>query len=69
MFGLTALFSALARLTRSVNTSADLFTAANERMASLLIIDSPTDLPALPAPEAEAVPAKVGRNGRVKATV
>ena len=39
MFGLSAFFNALARLTSSVNTSADLFNAANQRMQNLLSID------------------------------
>jgi len=72
MFGLSALFNALARLTRSVNASADLFDAANNRMASLLSIDGPAEAPALEHRgdvEAEAVPAKAGRNGRTKRPV
>ena len=47
MFGLSAFFTALSRLTRSVNTSADLFDAANDRMKTLLAIDGPADAPAL----------------------
>ena len=47
MCGLGAFFSALSRLTRSVNTSADLFDAANDRMKMLLAINGPGDAPAL----------------------
>jgi hypothetical protein len=62
MFGLNALFAALARLTRSVNTSADLFDAANDRMKTLLAIDGPPEAPALEHnAEAETPKAKNGR--------
>ena len=71
MFGLSAFFNALSRLTRSVNASADLFDSANGRMASLLSIDGPADAPALEhRGDAEAdAPAKAGRNGRTKRPV
>lgn len=61
MFGLTGLFAALSRLTRSVNASADLFDAANQRMASLLSIDG--DAPALEHRDDAEAPR---RNGRTK---
>ena len=68
MFGLNAFFSALSRLTRSVNTSADLFDAANERMKTLLAIDGPADAPALPAPEADGeTPQRNGRRAKASA--
>jgi len=68
MFGLSAFFSALSRLTRSVNTSADLFDAANDHLRKQLAIDGPADAPALEHrgdAEADAAPMK-GRNGRAK---
>jgi hypothetical protein len=39
MFGLKAFFDALARLTTSVNRSADLFDAANDKLALQLGFD------------------------------
>ena len=66
MFGLDALFAALARLTRSVNTSADLFDAANDRMKTLLAIDGPADAPALEHKDADADVSK-GRGRKDKA--
>lgn len=60
MFGLLGFFNALARLTSSINTSADLFESANAHLARQLSIDGPAEAPALPAPEAETP----GRNGK-----
>ena len=68
MFGLSAFFAALSRLTRSVNTSADLFDAANDRMKTLLAIDGPADAPAALEHrgdvDATADAHKPARNGR-----
>ncbi len=66
MFGLSALFAALSRLTRSVNMSADLFDTANDRMKTLLSIDGPADAPALQHKNAEADAPK-GRGRKDKA--
>ncbi len=48
--GLTGFFKALARLTTSINRSADLFDAANGHLEQQFAIDAP-ERPALPAPE------------------
>ena len=61
MFGLTALFAALGRLTRSVNTSADLFDHANEQLRKQLAIDGPAE-----ALEHHAEADAPRRNGRAK---
>jgi hypothetical protein len=61
MFGLNALFAALSRLTRSVNTSADLFDAANEHLRKQLSIDGPADAPALEHHAEADAPKRVGR--------
>jgi len=69
MFGL---FAALARLTRSINTSAELFDNANEHLRKQLAIEGPAETPVLEHrgdAEAEAAPAKAGRNGRTKRPV
>ncbi len=47
MFGLKGFFSALARLTASINRSADLFDAANEHLAEQLGFNRPEPAPAL----------------------
>lgn len=46
MFGLKALFTALSRLTASINRSADLFDAANQHLAEQLGYDR-AEAPAL----------------------
>ena len=63
MFGLNALFTALARLTASVNRSADLFDGANEQLERQFAIAGPAEAPALEhRGDAEADAPK--RNGR-----
>lgn len=47
MFGLRSLFAALARLTASVNRSADLFDAANQALERQLAVGAPDSPPAL----------------------
>ena len=66
MFGISALFAALSRLTASINTSAALFDAANAHLARQLSIDGPANVPALEN-HAEADAPKA-RNGRAKAS-
>jgi hypothetical protein len=60
MLGLMNLFSAIARLTRSINRSADLFDAANEGLAKQLAVGPEIE------PEAPALTNGHGRapNGR-----
>jgi hypothetical protein len=61
MFGLNAFFAALNRLTVSINRSADLFDAANLRLAEQLGFDRPADVPALAHNAEEDIPTGNGK--------
>jgi hypothetical protein len=61
MFGLRGFFAAFARLTASINRSADLFDAANQHLAEQLGYDR-AEMPALEHnAEEDAEPATNGR--------
>ena len=66
MFGLSALFAALNRLTAGVNRSAALFEAANEHLARQLGVDAP-DAPALEHHAEADAPARNGRRAKAVA--
>ena len=64
MFGLKALFAALARLTGAVNRSADLFEQANEHLSRQLGIEETPTLTHEAEDDHLPVPARNGRKAK-----